>query len=260
MRATILQVNTIWGKPSENQSHAEALLREAPHSDLYILPEMWNTGFATAPFGIAEKLDECQKSGSLAWMTKAAREHNAAICGSLSLEIAEGKYANRCYFVHPDGSYSFYDKKHLFFGGGESENYTPGNKRTIAEYKGIRFLLLVCYDLRFPVWARNDEDYDAIICVANWPQPRQEAWETLLKARALENQCYVLGANRTGNDSLTKYSGGSSIVSPYGKYLSLCGNMEEFSTAELDIEALRHFRKVFPVLSDRDSAINKNTF
>lgn len=228
------------------------MIKQAPRSGLYILPEMWNTGFAAAPFGIAEKLEECKKSGSLNWMTNMAMKYNAAICGSLALETESGKYANRCYFVRPDGSYSSYDKKHLFFGGGENINYTAGNKRTIIEYKGIRFMLLVCYDLRFPVWARNEKDYDAIICVANWPEARQEAWETLLKARAIENQSYVLGANRVGKDSLCKYSGGSCIVSPYGKLLSLCGNAEGFATAELDIEGLNKFRKAFPVLTDRD--------
>lgn len=252
MRATILQVNTFWGKPSENQTHAEEQIKQAPHSSLYILPEMWNTGFASTPFGIAEKLEECHKAGSLAWMIKTARKYDAAICGSLSLEIENGKYANRCYFVCPDGSYSYYDKKHLFFGGDENRNYIAGNKRTIIEYQGIRFMLLVCYDLRFPVWSRNNEDYDAIIYVANWPRARQEAWEILLKARAIENQCYVLGANRIGKDILCKYSGGSCIVSPYGKHLSSCGDIEGFASAELNIESLRHFRKEFPVLKDRD--------
>lgn len=254
MRATILQVNTIWGKPSENQTHAEEMIKQAPRSDLYILPEMWNTGFAAAPFGIAERLEECQKSGSLKWMIDMARKYDAAICGSLSIETGNTEYANRCFFVRPDGSHSFYDKRHLFFGGGENVNYTAGNKRTLIEYHGLRFMLLVCYDLRFPVWARNHEDYDAIICVANWPETRQEAWETLLKARAIENQCYVLGANRVGKDGSCKYSGGSCIVSAYGKQLSLCGNAEGFATAELDIESLKNFRKAFPVLSDRDCA------
>ena len=161
---------------------------------------MWSTGFATSPEGIAEEEDFCSSNGSLAWMKSMARKHDAAICGSLSVKTDGGKFVNRSYFVYPDGRVEHYDKKHLFFAGGEHKSYTAGTRRVVAEYKGVRFLLLICYDLRFPVWSRNDLDYDAIICVANWPTPREEVWSTLLKARAIENQCFVLGANRVGTD------------------------------------------------------------
>lgn len=252
MRATILQTNTVWGKPSDNQQNAEVLLCQAPKSDLYILPEMWSTGFATSPEGIAEEEDYCSSHGSLAWMKSMARKHDAAICGSLSVKTDGGKFVNRSYFVYPDGRVVHYDKKHLFFAGGEHKSYTAGTRRVVAEYKGVRFLLLICYDLRFPVWSRNDRDYDAIIYVANWPTPREEVWSTLLKARAIENQCFVLGANRVGTDDQCSYTGASAIVSPYGKVIAYGGSGEGWTSAELDIEKLEKFRKTFPLLDDKD--------
>lgn len=252
MRATILQISTVWGKPVDNQRNAERLIDSAPPSDIYVLPEMWSTGFATSPSGIAEDEHESRTNGSLAWMKRMAVKHNAAISGSLSVKTDEGYYANRLYFVTPDGKTEYYDKKHLFFGGGESENYHAGNKRTVVSYMGVRFLLIVCYDLRFPVWIRSDNDYDVILCTANWPEARQEVWDTLLRARAIENQCFAIGANRTGEDPLCSYSGGSQIISPYGKSIATCGKNEEICTAELDFDKLERFRKVFPVLNDRD--------
>lgn len=252
MRATILQTNTVWGKPSDNQQNAEVLLCQAPKSDIYILPEMWSTGFATSPEGIAEEEDFFSSNGSLAWMKSMARKHDAAICGSLSVKTDGGKFVNRSYFVYPDGRVEHYDKKHLFFAGGEHKSYTAGTRRVVAEYKGVRFLLLICYDLRFPVWSRNDLDYDAIICVANWPTPREEVWSTLLKARAIENQCFVLGANRVGTDDQCTYTGASAIVSPYGKVMAGGGAEEGWTSAELVIEKLDKFRKTFPVLDDKD--------
>lgn len=259
MKVTLLQTNITWAEPSDNQRNAEEMISQAQDSDMYILPEMWSTGFATQPHGIAEDEETSGKSGSLAWMKDMAARKKAAICGSLAIRTCEGQYVNRLYFVFPDGTYRHYDKRHLFSMGGENAHYTAGGERIIVEYKGVRFLLMICYDLRFPVWSRNSNDYDAVIYVANWPTPRLAVWDALLKARALENQCFAIGVNRTGTDPNCEYSGGSAIISPYGKVMAECGNETKAATADLCIEELQRFRKKFPVLDDRDNfSIQKN--
>ena len=259
MKVTLLQTNITWAEPSDNQRNAEEMISQAQDSDMYILPEMWSTGFATQPHGIAEDEEASGKSGSLAWMKDMAARKKASICGSLAIRTCEGQYVNRLFLVFPDGTYRHYDKRHLFSMGGENAHYTAGDERTIVEYKGVRFLLMICYDLRFPVWSRNSNDYDAVIYVANWPTPRLAVWDALLKARALENQCFAIGVNRTGTDPNCKYSGGSVIISPYGKVMAECGNDTKAATANLCIEELQRFRKKFPVLDDRDNfSIQKN--
>ncbi len=222
----------------------------AAHSDLYVLPEMWTTGFAVKPQDIDVK-DE--KYDSLQWMITTAQSNHCAICGSLLAKTNEGEYRNRLYFVMPDGTYRYYDKRHLFSYGGEDKFYTAGSERTIVEYMGVRFLLQVCYDLRFPLWQRNKEDYDAIIFTANWPKSRQNVWQILLRARAIENQCYVIGANRVGNDPLCSYIGRSAIINAKGKTLVQAkGDTQQCIAADIDMDNLRHFRYKFPVLKDRD--------
>lgn len=166
---------------------------------------------------------------------------------------ADGTLRNRFYFVKPDGEFDYYDKRHLFTYGGENKHYAPGERRVVVEYKGIRFLLLTCYDLRFPVWARNRGDYDAIIITANWPESRQHVWDALTKARAIENQCYVIAANRTGCDPNCHYTGGSVIIDAKGHTVTQAkGQAAQTITADIDIEALHTFRCKFPVLDDRD--------
>lgn len=248
MRITLLQRDLVWANPAENARRARDMMLRAPQSDLYLLPEMFSTGFAVAPMGIAET-----ENLSLQWMTVMAAERNAAIAGSVAVE-ADGRYYNRFYFVKPDGSVTRYDKRHLFGYSGEQEYYTAGNERVVVEFRGVRFLLQVCYDLRFPVWSRNHNDYDCILYVANWPTSRMPAWNTLLKARAIENQCYVCGVNRVGQDSLCQYSGGSAIVHPYGLVEAAAKDgMEDIVTGTLDMNALQAFRTKFPVLSDADA-------
>lgn len=249
MKVTLLQNNIAWAEPSANITSFQNLIKANPGSDLYILPEMWSTGFATQPEGIAES----DESDSLHWMKSTAKETNAAICGSIAVKCSEdGSYRNRFYFVKPDGEVVFYDKHHLFTYGGEHKRYTAGSQRVIVEWRGVRFLLMVCYDLRFPLWARSREDYDAIIYVASWPTPRVEAWRTLLKARAIENQCYVAGVNRVGTDPSCQYCGGTALVDPYG-CASQCPDGEVYVlNGEIDMEGLEAFRKKFPVLKDRD--------
>ncbi|MBQ9499349.1 MAG: amidohydrolase, partial [Bacteroidaceae bacterium] len=232
--------------PAENIKHLDAMKNQHPGADLYVHTEKLTTGFATEPEGIAEP----EGSETLQWMKRKAQACDAAIAGSVAIE-KEGKYYNRFYFVKPDGTVTYYNKRHLFTYGGEDKHFTRGQERVIVEFRGVRFLLLVCYDLRFPVWSRNRGDYDAMLYVANWPTPRVEAWKALLRARAIENQCYVAGVNRVGTDPSCEYCGGSAIISPYGQTLAACEDSQEcVAEAELDMQALEAFRQKFPVLND----------
>lgn len=243
MKVTAIPLDIVWADPEKNILQAQQMIQHAPLSDLYVLPEMWATGFAVEPTGIAE--DE-ETSKALAWMRDFALINGSAICGSLAVKTADGHYRNRHYFVTPD-NVVFYDKHHLFKHGSEHLFYTPGDTHVVAHWQGMRFLLQTCYDLRFPVFSRYGRagEYDAIIYVANWPSSRQFAWNTLLRARAIENQCYVIGVNRTGFDPNTHYEGGSAIISPIGK-------TSESLTAEISLDALGKMRDKFPVLDDRD--------
>ena len=190
----------------------------------------------------------------MSWMKRKSAKTGAAICGSMSVQTKEGKYVNRFYFVKPDGSITYYDKHHLFTYGGEDKCYEAGESHVVVEWRGVRIMLLVCYDLRFPIWSRNRNDYyDMIIYVASWPTSRIEAWRTLLKARAIENQCYVAGVNRVGSDPNCQYCGCSAIISPYGTVMEECPQDEaSAASADIDMESLDTFRKKFPVLNDRD--------
>lgn len=250
MRITILQTDAKWACPDVNVAAAEALIESAPQSDLYVLPEMWATGFAaTTP-------DVACTNAPLRWMQIAAKRKDAAVCGGGAVKEDDGTYRNRLYFVTPDGMTEYYDKRHLFTPGGEHLHYTPGSRRIVVNYRGVRFLLLTCYDLRFPAWMRYDGDYDAIIFAANWPESRQEVWLTLLKARAIENQCYVIGANRIGHDPQCAYTGGSAIITPKGNIIATDDRQEaQTVTADIDMEELRNFRAKFPVLDDRDTVM-----
>lgn len=248
MKITILQRDIEWANPSVNINRADEAINRNPGSDIYVLPEMFSTGFCTNPEGIAES----DNSETLQWLKRKAAAIDAAIAGSVAV-TKDGKFYNRFYFVKPDGSVTHYDKKHLFTYGGEHKCFTAGNERVVVEFRGVRILLEICYDLRFPVWARNRGDYDMILYVASWPTPRVSAWSALLVARAIENQCYVAGVNRVGNDPACQYCGGSVVIDPYGKTIAACtDNLECEATATIDIEALQAFRAKFPVLNDAD--------
>ena len=247
MKVALLQQDIVWADPAQNMRRAEAAIMGAGKADLYVLPEMFTTGFATQPQGIAER-----EGQSLRWMKAAAARLDAAIAGSVAVET-EGGFRNRFYFVKPDGEVACYDKRHLFSYAGEHLHYTAGEQRTTVEFRGVRFLLQVCYDLRFPVWARNREDYDCMLYVANWPRTRIQAWHTLLAARAIENQCYVCGVNRVGDDAACHYSGGTALIHPYGMPVAVARDeAEDCVTGEIDMDFLRTFRQKFPVLTDRD--------
>ncbi len=248
IKVTILQRDIIWGNPVQNVERADAAIKALPDTDIYILPEMFSTGFCTQPEGIAES----DSSKTLQWMQRTAAERNCAMAGSIAVK-KDGKFYNRFYFVHPDGKVEHYDKKHLFTFGGEHKRFTAGEERVIVSFRGVRILLEVCYDLRFPIWSRNRGDYDMIIYVASWPTPRVAAWSALLVARAIENQCYVAGVNRVGTDPVCEYCGGSVVIDPYGRIIAACENgKEEAATAEIDMAALEAFREKFPVLKDAD--------
>jgi len=248
MEISLLQTDISWNCPQKNLKRATEMIEQAGKADLFVLPEMFTTGFATQPEGIADSTGE-----GLEWMKQMAQKTDAAIAGSIATDLGDGRYANRMYFVKPDGSVIYYDKHHLFTFGGENKYYTAGQERMIVEWRGVKFLLMVCYDLRFPLWNRNREEYDCALYVANWPTTRLEAWKTLLKARAIENQCYVCGVNRVGNDPACGYSGGTLFIDPYGRVAGECTEgKEDCLTVKLNMLKLQLFRENFPVLKDRD--------
>ena len=247
MKAVLLQTDIAWGDPDVNIKAAQAMIDRYPGADLYVLPEMFTTGFATQRDA---RLDE-DPERTVAWMQSVARARDCAVAGSVAMR-EDGKCYNRFFFVTPD-SVTKYDKRHLFSYGGENDRFTAGDDRVVVEYKSVRFLLLVCYDLRFPVWARNCGDYDAIILVANWPDVRQEAWDTLTKARAIENQCFMISVNRSGADPVCNYQGGSTLYNPYGNIIVRCKDYAADAVeGEIDMSMLEDFRAKFPVLADAD--------
>jgi predicted amidohydrolase len=248
MKINLIQTDIVWGDPQANCAHLDKLLAGAEPADLYVLPEMFSTGFATLPDATVEH----EPSAGLAWMQRKAKELNAAIAGSIALEIGE-KCANRFYFVRPDGTFEQYDKRHLFGYGGEGKRFRGGSERVIVKYQGVRFLLAVCYDLRFPVWLRNRDDYDAILLVASWPDVRRFAWDTLTRARAIENACYVAAVNRVGSDPACTYNGGTAWIGPYGETLAEAADgQERVISGEIDLDHLAAYHAKFPVLEDAD--------
>ena len=238
--------------PQENIRKADEAIDRVKGSDIYLLPEMFTTGFLTDP---REAARSCHAVG-LKWMKDKAREVDAAICGSMAVEEG-GRYYNRMYFVEPDGRISHYDKSHLYKYGGEGEHYTAGEDRVIVEFRGARILLEICYDLQFPMWCRNNCDnngnilYDIILYSANYPVARHQAFEALPIARAIENQCYVAITNRIGSDEWGSYYGGSRIIHPYGDVIAQgTDNAECEITGEIDLPHLHHYREKYPVLQD----------
>lgn len=253
MKVVMLQTDICWAKSDENVRHAQQLMADAPDGDLYVLPEMWSTGFATQPDGIA-----CSESDNdaLRWMQQTAQTRQCAISGSLAIRADDGSYRNRHYFVNGRaGETYYYDKHHLFSYGGENQFYTSGQQHTIVNYMGFRLLLQTCYDLRFPCWSRyaDGREYDAIICVANWPSSRQSAWQLLLRARAIENQCYMIGVNRVGDDQKCHYIGASAVIDVTGHTLAQCRlGVPQALMCDIRMDELQRRREKFRVLDDRD--------
>lgn len=232
----------VWENPEENLEKISSVFKDIV-ADVFVLPEMFTTGFCMKSVGNLNQ-------GVLLWMQDFAKSKNAAIVGSVAFEENENLY-NRMYFVKPDGSHDFYDKRHLFSFAGEDKFYKSGGNRKIVNYKGVRILLQICYDLRFPVFSRNRQDYDLIINVANWPETRVDAWEALLKARAIENQAYVFGLNRVGEDANNlKYCRSSHCFFADGKKISI--DEEDLTYASIDIEELEAYQNKFQFLKDAD--------
>ena len=250
MKVAILQHEIRVDDVEWNLQQLSSLFSQQPGADLYVLAETFATGFLSEG---ATANAEVQGRRIFEWMQQQASRLDAAVAGSVATVDDEGRLRNRLYFVRPDGSFDYYDKHHLFSYAGETKEYVPGQRRVIVEWRGVRFMLQVCYDLRFPVFMRNHGDYDAIIYVANWPQNRREVWQTLLKARAIENQCFVVGVNIVGSDKACEYVGDSAIINAYGQPMAQCTSAQvETAAAELDMEQLKRFRHKFSVLDDAD--------
>jgi predicted amidohydrolase len=250
MKLSIIQPDTKWEDKIANFSVLDKMISELDSgTDLIILPEMFNTGFSMN----TGKLGELSGGETFDWMKSTAEKRLCGICGSYIVRSGR-KFYNRWVFVAHESKSRYYDKRHLFSMGGEHLNFCPGNKRITFSFRGVKIFPEVCYDLRFPVWSYNTNNYDLLINTANWPEPRREVWMTLLRARALENQCFVAGANRIGKDGLgITYSGDSGIINPRGETLASAEKNKECSvTAEISLPELKKFRKNFPVLKDTD--------
>ena len=251
MRLTLIQPDTIWENKFRNLERMGEMISAIPAgTDIIILPEMFNTGFSVDPV----KLSEPPFSETFDWMKSISLEKNCGVCGSYIVSENGGFY-NRWIFVSPDNETWIYNKRHLFSPGDEDKMFTRGNERIVFVFRGMRICPNVCYDLRFPVWCRNRNDYDLLINSSNWPESRSNVWITLLKARALENQCFVAGVNRIGIDGTgIKYCGDSMILGPKGEIIAEGKQNEEcLISGEISIDELADFRKKFPVLKDGDN-------
>ena len=235
---------------SASQTLSKVVSGDAGSVDLIVLPEMFTTGFCVDPSHAADVIDD--GAAAVAWMRRMSVRYDAAVTGSVAVTDG-GRYFNRMYFVRPDGCVEYYDKRHLFAMGGEADHYTAGRRRVVVAWRGVRILLQVCYDLRFPVFARSRGDYDMIVYAANWPTPRIAVWDTLLRARAIENQCYVAGVNRAGQDPWCDYCGHTALIDPYGRVAASYGEGEHVVVGDIDMDCLAAFRRKFPVLYDRDA-------
>jgi predicted amidohydrolase len=249
IKITLVQSELVWENPSANRElFSKKFLTFEGETDVIVLPEMFTTGFSMN----AKKLAEPNDGDSLNWMISEARKHNCAITGSVIISEND-KFYNRLFFVLPDGTYEKYDKKHTFTLAKENETYTAGKERLIVNYKGWKICPLICYDLRFPVWSRNTEAYDVLIYVANWPKVRTVAWDTLLRARAIENMSYCVGVNRVGFDGNDhEYVGHSAVYDVLGKQVSPSAFDEFIETVTLSKEHIESNRKHLQFLNDRD--------
>lgn len=268
---SVIQTHLHWeDKPANLQMLEEKIMGITEKTELVVLPEMFSTGFSMRP----EQLAETMEGETVHWMKRIAAQKKVILTGSVIIkeEAADGQvnYYNRLIWMLPNGQYGVYDKRHRFAYAGEDDHYTAGSKRLIASVKGWKINLLVCYDLRFPVWARQQRrnvstslsagpEYDVLIYVANWPERRIQAWKTLLQARAIENQCYVVGANRVGDDgNKIHYSGESMIIDPLGEVLYSKKDEEDIYTTTLEKTQLDSVREKFPFWKDADAFMIMN--
>jgi predicted amidohydrolase len=252
LRLTIVQSNLHWeNKPANLDMFSKKLAGLAGTTDLVLLPEMFSTGFSMN----AKKLAEPMDGSTMQWLKDQSARINAVVAGSF-IAVEEDRFYNRFVWMRPDGTFGCYDKRHLFTLAGEHESYSPGDKRRLIEWEGWKICPLICYDLRFPVWSRNTENFDLLLYVANWPERRSPHWRQLLIARAIENQCYVAGVNRVGKDGTgLSYTGDSSLIDFSGKIRYCLSETEAVLTTELTLPDLREYRKNLPFLNDRDDFI-----
>ena len=264
---TTIQSGLTWENKEANLEMFDNKIRSlSGKKEIVILPEMFSTGFSMNPASLAETMD----GPTVQWMRRISAEQKIILTGSVIIE-ENGAYYNRLIWMLPNGNYGYYDKRHLFAYAGEDKYYTPGNKRLIASVKGWKVNLQICYDLRFPVWARQSDssfdqvplppeqrknkgvEYDLLVYVANWPEKRIQAWKTLLQARAIENQVYVVGVNRVGNDGNNIYhSGDSMVIDPLGEILYNKSHEEDIHSIQLDKAKLDDLRTKLPFLNDAD--------
>lgn len=253
MNVTLIQTALHWEDPKANRSSLSEVIRKVGNTDIIVLPEMFSTAFSNRSSELADSMDGI----TVQWMKEMAKSRKAVITGSVIISEG-GQYFNRMLWVQPDGKISYYNKRHLFRMAGEHEHFEAGKERVIVTYKGWRIMLQVCYDLRFPVFARNQYidgryEYDLLIYVANWPSPRHNAWEGLLRARAMENLSYCIGVNRVGKDGNgLAYKGGSVVLDYLGKSLVVGDDQARLLNQDLDLDALRQFREKFPTGMDAD--------
>ncbi|MEO5682648.1 MAG: amidohydrolase [Chitinophagaceae bacterium] len=258
---TLIQSSLHWQNKAANLAMFEQKISALTEkTEIIVLPEMFSTGFSMQPEQLAETMDGV----TVSWMKRIAAEKKIVLTGSAIITENE-YYYNRLVWMLPNGQYGVYDKRHLFAFAGEDDQYTAGSKRLIASVKGWKINLLVCYDLRFPLWSRQatnaqaeqqhkSPEYDVLIYVANWPERRNHAWKTLLQARAIENQCYVIGVNRVGDDGNNiHYSGDSMVIDPLGEILYTKANEEDVFTIKLQKEKLEEVRHKFPFWKDADA-------
>lgn len=249
LHISLIQYDIIWEDPAANRQELDHAIEHLPETNLIVLPEMWSTGFSMQPEKIAEHTD----GPSLHWMKRTAKDKNAVVAGSISTKSDHG-FVNRFYFVFPGGDVVHYDKKHLFSYGREDQHYIAGHDQLDAVVNDWKIKPIICYDLRFPVWCRNTNDYDILLVVANWPAARIHHWDALLKARAIENQCYVVAVNRIGTDANgLHYSGHSTVYNMNGDQIVNMDEAAGVNSFSLTKASLYQFREQFRFLQDRDS-------
>ncbi|QIH38756.1 amidohydrolase [Flavobacterium sp. Sr18] len=256
MQVTLIQAPLIWENPQSNRNYFEARINSITSAvDLIVLPEMFTSGFTMSPENVAETM----QGETITWLKALAKARNSAITGSLVIK-ENGNFYNRLVFVFPSGAIQFYDKRHLFTLAGEDKVYTSGNQKIVVDYLGWKICPLICYDLRFPAFSRNSEDYDLLIYVASWPKIRTNAWDALLKARAIENMSYAIGVNRIGADANGyEYIGHSQAVDFLGNYVLKPEESEGCFTVQLDQEKMLETRQKLGFLNDRDCFEIKNS-
>ncbi len=254
LRFTLIQSHLHWEDSVANRTMFEEKIKGITEPmEIVVLPEMFNTGFSMRPNVCAETMD----GDTVAWMKRIAAEHKIILTGSLMIR-EEAHYYNRLLWMQPDSKFGTYDKRHLFSYGGEDKEFTPGGKRLIAQVNGWKICTMICYDLRFPVWSRmaTENDYDVLMYVANWPIKRIGAWKALLQARAIENQCYVIGLNRIGIDGNgLHYPAESCIIGPLGDIMYSKPELDDIVTIQLDKHVLNDLRASFPFQKDKDEFI-----